>query len=83
MTKLTHKCTCEKYKFKQGQEVIYRINGGNDLHYQGKGKIVGVCSTSAAVIGATYIVEDLENIFPNEMYPYSHFACFEMWLEAI
>ena len=73
-----------KPDFKNGQIVQYALNANaadEKMIVKGKGKIVGIATVDLPVIGMTYIVEDLSGNFPSEVYPYSAFACFEMWIK--
>ena len=62
---------------KQGQRVQFKIDT-----LVGTGKIVGCATNGAPILGKTYIVEPDEAI-TNEVYPYSHFAAFEMQLTLL
>ncbi len=66
----------EEYKYKYGDIVRYDVNG----LIKGNAKIVGVANNGAPIIGVAYILEDLDGNFPNKVYPYSHFSCFEQWI---
>lgn len=61
---------------KQGQKVHY------DYGVKGTGKIVGVATNGVPLVGKTYIIEPDES-FNNEVYPYTHFVCPELYLTII
>jgi hypothetical protein len=67
-----------KYKFLQNQRVQVNIEGSLIC----QGKVVGVASTGAPVIGPAYIIEPDESI-SSEQYPYSHFTAFELHLAPL
>jgi hypothetical protein len=63
-------------KYKEGEHIDYILPGV----VKGKGIIRGIATTEVPFIGNIWIVEDLSKNFPNETYPYSHFACPESYL---
>jgi len=48
---------------------------------KGKAIVKGIAVNSVAILGKTYILEDLSGNFPNAGYPYKHFCCLEIDLE--
>ena len=64
-------------ELKQGQKVHYDCSG-----VKGTGKIVGIASNGVPLVGKTYIIEPDEP-FNNEVYPYTHFVCPELYLTII
>jgi hypothetical protein len=68
----------QQYTFKQGDIVKY-----DNQVINGIGKICGICTISQAVIGATYIIEDMTLKVPNDTYQYTHFACAECFLTLV
>ena len=64
-------------KFKQDQRVHFEM--GNIV---GDGKIVGLISNEAPILGHRYIVEPDQPI-NNEIYPYTHFAIYQNQLKTI
>lgn len=67
-----------KTMFKQNDRVYYDANG-----LKGEGLIVGTCMAMLPVLGKNYIIQDLSGNLPNEVYPFTHFACFEVWLQKV
>jgi len=63
---------------KQGTKV--KFNSASSI--EGTGKIVGIASNGAPVIGRSYIIEPDQSI-SNETYPYSHFILFENMFDVI
>ncbi len=61
---------------KYGERVCYQIDGTR----KGVAKVVGVATIGVAILGRTYILEDLTGNFPSANYPYPYFACFESWM---
>jgi len=64
--------------FKQNEAVKYTCGS-----FCGEGIIVGICAIEQPVIGANYIIQDLSENFPNDVYPYSHISCSECWLTKV
>lgn len=50
---------------------------------KGRGKVKGIAQNAYPVIGRTFILEDVSGNFPNETYPFTHFACFECQMKPI
>jgi len=65
-------------EYKQDQRVEFNIPGT----INGYGKIVGVATNGAPILGRTYIIEP-DSAISNETYQYSHFVCFEVYLKPI
>lgn len=66
-------------KYNQDQQVDILPASG----MSGTGKIVGIASMGAPVVGVIYIIEpDLPFEYP-EIYPYSHFCVPELFLRPI
>jgi hypothetical protein len=75
-------------KFKYEDMVRYRMPIGDphsDQHLCGMAIVKGVAKEnmfhSRAVVGDTYILEDLFGNFPNDDYQYRFFTCFECHME--
>lgn len=66
-------------KFRNNQLIEYKLPSDDKPR---EGRIKGQANTGHAVIGITYIVEDLSGEFPNEIYPYSCIAVFEIHIKA-
>jgi hypothetical protein len=64
-------------QLKQGQRIEFDING-----LKGEGKIVGVATNGAPIIGKSYIIEPDVRI-SNEVYDYSHFVAWEFQLKLL
>lgn len=67
-----------KHKF-QNHDIVGYDNGVD----KGEAIVVGIALIGQAVIGETYILRPLNNVIPNEEYPYDCFACFECHIQAI
>jgi hypothetical protein len=63
--------------FKQDQKVSYDYG-----IIKGTGKVVGIASNGVPLVGKTYIIEP-DVAFNNEVYPYTHFVCPELYLTTI
>ena len=65
------------FELKQGQRVEYNVE---NLH--GFGKITGKASNGVPILGISYIIEPEIPLDP-EVYPYSHFVCFEKFFKLV
>lgn len=69
----------EPLELVDGMLVEYEIKGKET--YAGLGRVVGIATTGTAVIGRSIILKDLSGNFPNSVYPFECFCCFECWLK--
>ena len=49
---------------------------------QGIGKVVGIATNGGPLLGRSIIIEPEQSI-SSEVYPFSHFVCFESYLKLI
>lgn len=66
-----------KEDLKQDQRVEFDIDG-----LKGEGKIVGIATNGAPIIGKAYIIEP-DVAISNEIYNYSHFIAWEFQLKNL
>lgn len=69
-------------KYKQDQKVEFNVDGS----VKGTGKVVGLATNGDHIIGLSYIIEpdDISKTGVSyDIYPYSHFVCWEMHLKSI
>lgn len=67
-------------RLSQGDVVFFQIVLGDENRLCGHAIVRGISVVEMPVLGYTYILEDISGNFPNETYPYTHFACPEVWL---
>jgi hypothetical protein len=76
------------YRHKEGINYLPKLQQGQKIEFKitdnlcGTGKIIGIATSGQPVIGITYIIEPDIDI-SNTEYPYTHFACSEIFIKPI
>jgi hypothetical protein len=65
--------------YNDGITVDYTITIADGVKLEGEAILRGVATTGIAVLGVTYILEDLAGNFPNKTYPYKCFVLSEIF----
>ena len=65
-------------KYKNKDKVKYKIE-----KTEGEALVVGHSMSNQPILGAGYILQDLSGNFPNDIYDFETFQCFECWMEKL